>query len=238
MAQITYKENHILATICARGGSKGVKNKNIRLLAGKPLIQYSLELVKQSQLIDEYIVSTDSEAIMDIVKKSGYEIRFKRPDELAGDKVSRIEPIRHAVKWVEHNLQKKFDIIIDFGVATPLKNVEDVDNSLKLLVDSGASNILSVTPCHRNPYFNMVEQIEGKVTKVKQLPQRINDRQSAPQVFDMNDAFNVWRYDVLFSDQPQFNANTKIFIMPRERSIDIDEEMDFTIAEALVKRGK
>lgn len=232
-----YKGNYILAVICARGGSKGVKNKNIRELSSKPLICYSLDILKESKYIDDYIISTDSDDIINEVEKYGFKIEFKRPHHLALDKVSRIEVIKHAFDWVENNKKKKFDVIVDIGVATPLKTAEDMDNCIELLVDYKANNILSVTPSQRNPYYNMVEVIDGVVKKVKNIGY-LKDRRDAPRVYEMNDGFNVWKNDTLFCKQPQFNDKTGIYIMPRERSIDIDEEIDFFIAEALLKRIK
>lgn len=228
----------VLATICARGGSKGVKNKNIRLLGEKPLIQYSLDLISGSRYIDDYVISTDSEEIIEVVKTLGFRIDFVRPSELAGDKVSRIDAIRHAVEWKEKKLKERFDIIIDFGVATPFKSVKDADGSLEMLIECKAENVFSVSPSARNPYYNMVEIIDDTVRTVKQLDEHITDRRDALKVFDMNDGFNVWMRDTLFTKSPQFNKNTKIFIMPRERSVDIDEEIDFAIAETLLKIKK
>ena len=230
-----YKGNSILAVICARGGSKGVKNKNIRKLNGKPLICYSLDLLKETKYIDDYIISTDSCDIINVVENYGFNIDFKRPDNLALDKVSRIDVIKHAVDWLSLK-QKKYDIIVDIGVATPLKTAEDMDNCIELLVGSASNNILSVAPSARNPYYNMVEERNGKVKKVKDIGQ-FKDRRDAPNVYDMNDGFNVWKYEILFSGSPQFNNKTSIYIMPRERSIDIDEEIDFIIAEAIMKEG-
>jgi len=230
-----YKGKLILATICARGGSKGVKNKNIRLLKNKPLIEYSLDIINQSSLIDGYIISTDSDEIIKVVGNLGYKIEFKRPSELASDKVSRIDAIKHAVLWKEKNDRRIFDIIVDLGVATPLKTKEDLNNAVKLCIDSNAANVFSVCPCARNPYFNMVEVIDGKVKLVKENLE-ITARQQAPIVYEMNDGFNVWSHDSLFSDNPQFKDSTKIYIMPRERSIDIDEEEDFRIAEMILNK--
>jgi len=232
-----YKGQTVLATICARGGSKGVKNKNIRLLCGKPLIIYSLNLIKESQYIDDYIISTDSDDIIDIVERYGIEIEFKRPKELAEDKVSRIDVIQHAVDWVQNKRKKKFDIVADLGVATPLKNVNDLDSSIELLVDSNANNVFSVTLCSRNPYYNMVEVVNGEVKKIKNTG-KLKDRRDAPKVYDMNDGLNIWKNEILFSHNHQFNENTKIYVMPRERSIDIDEEIDFLIAEAILNKKK
>ena len=228
-----YKGKKILVTICARGGSKGVKNKNIKELNGKPLICYSLDILNKSKLIDDYIISTDSEQIIKVVKDYGFKVNFKRPCELAKDKVSRIDVVRHAVRWIDENMNKKFDIIVDLGVATPLKNEDDLDNSIRLLVDNDYTNVFSVTPASRNPYYNMVEKINGKVCKVKDLSYKLTDRRDAPKVYNMNDGFNVWWSKTLFSKTPQFNEKTGMYVMPAERSVDIDEPIDFRIAEAI-----
>ena len=230
-----YKGKTILATICARGGSKGVKNKNIKLLNNKPLIEYSLELLKQSSLIDGYIISTESDKIIEVVKNLGYKIEFKRPIELAGDDVSRIDAIKHAVLSKEKTENTYYDIIVDLGVATPLKSVNDLDQVIKLCVDDNVENVFSVCPCAKNPYFNMVEVIDDQVKLVKETYE-ITARQKAPFVYEMNDGFNVWTHNSLFSENSQFNNSTKIYIMPRLRSIDIDEEEDFMIAELILNK--
>jgi CMP-N,N'-diacetyllegionaminic acid synthase len=228
-----YKNNKILVTICARGGSKGVKNKNIRELDGKPLISYTLDLVKKSSLIDEYVVSTDSEEIIDVVKEQGFIVHFKRPANLAGGKVPRLDVVRHAVHWIENLNSIKYDIIVDLGVATPLKSVDDIELAIKMLVDEKASNIISVTPSSRNPYYNMVEEINGKISIVKTPKTKLTDRRDAPKVYDMNDGVYVWWYNVLFSNNSKFNDRTRLYIMPPQRSVDIDTEFDFTLAKFL-----
>lgn len=231
-----YNGRSILVTVCARGSSKSIKDKNIRLLNNKPLIWHTLDVVKESKIIDDYIVSTDSNDIAKAVKDYGFEIYFKRPDYLAEDKVSRLEAIRHAVLWAEKKFTKRYDIIADLGVATPLKISEDLEKAIKLLVENMASNILSVTPSRRNPYYNMVEMVDGKVSLVKGLKYEITDRKDAPEVYDMNDGIYAWWRDVLFSDTPTFNDNTQLYIMPNSRSVDIDEEFDFYLAESLVDK--
>tara|TARA_B110000008_G_scaffold272322_1_gene304901 strand:- start:1604 stop:2311 length:708 start_codon:yes stop_codon:yes gene_type:complete len=230
-----YKGKTILATICARGGSKGVKNKNIKLLNNKPLIEYSLELLKQSSLIDGYIISTENDKIIEVVKNLGYKIEFKRPIELAGDDVSRIDAIKHAVLLKEQTENTCYDIIVDLGVATPLKNTNDLDQVIKLCIDNNVENVFSVCPCAKNPYFNMVEVIQDKVKLVKETYD-ITARQKAPSVYEMNDGFNIWTHTSLFSENSQFNNSTKIYIMPRLRSIDIDEEEDFLLAELILNK--
>ena len=176
-----YHGRSILATICARGGSKGVKNKNIRLLNKKPIICYTLDIINHSKFIDDYIISTDSDDIAKVVKDRGFDIYFKRPECLSGDKISRVDVIRHATLWAEEHFKKKYDIIMDLGVSTPLKISEDVENSIKLFALTKASNVISVTPSRRNPYYNMIEKVNGKISLVKKLTQRVTDRRDAPK---------------------------------------------------------
>lgn len=230
-----YKGKRILATICARGGSKGVKNKNIRLLDNIPLIAYSLNIIKNNTFIDDYVVSTDSEEIISVVKELGFQIEFKRPDELSGDNVGRIDAIQHAYSWKQERSNSPFDIIVDLGVATPLKSMDDLNNAIKLCIDSNAENVFSVCESIKNPYFNMVEVKNDKVKLVKESYE-ITSRQTAPVVYEMNDGFNVWTPESLFSDNPQFNPSTKMYVMPRERSVDIDEEEDFLIAKIIKEK--
>ena len=233
-----YNGKSILVTVCARGKSQGIKNKNIRLLDNKPLIYYTLDIIKESKIVDDYVISTDSNHIMQVVKDYGFDIYFKRPAYLAEDKISRLEAVKHAVLWVEENFKRKYDIIIDLGVATPLKISVDLENSVKLLVETKAANVLSVTPSRRNPYYNMIERVNGKVRLVKEPSHKITDRRDAPEIYDMNDGIYVWRRNILFSDARVFNTKTNIYIMPNARSIDIDEELDFSLAEFLINKNK
>jgi CMP-N,N'-diacetyllegionaminic acid synthase len=228
-----YKNNKILVTVCARGGSRGVKNKNIRLLNNKPLICHTLDILKKSPFIDAYVISSDSGQIIKVAQDYGCEVYFKRPKRLAQDKVGRIEAIRHAANWIENDRKEKYEIIADLGVATPLKTTKDFEGCVKLLIDKGASNVFSVSVAQRNPYYNMIEIKRNRVKIVKKISGEISDRRDAPLVYSLNDGVNVWRRRVLFSKQPFFTSTTKAYIMPRERSIDIDEEVDFKIAECL-----
>ena len=232
-----YKKNKILITVCARGGSKGVKNKNIELLNNKPIISYSLDIINTLDFIDDYVISTDSEEIINVVKKYGFKINFKRPKKLAQGKVSRIDVIKHAVEWMEKNNKIKYDIVIDLGVATPLKNSTDVKNAIDLFFKKKASNVISVTPSSRNPYYNMLEVINDKIKKVKTHKQKITDRRDAPKVYSMNDGIYIWKKEVLFSKSPLVNNNTSLYVMPAERSVDIDEEIDLLLAKALIEKS-
>jgi CMP-N,N'-diacetyllegionaminic acid synthase len=232
------RNKKVLATVCARGGSKAVKYKNIRKLNNKPLIMYSLDIINESKYIDDYIISTDSKRILEICKEGGYKVAFLRPAALATDKVPRVEVVKHAAKWKADNEGIIFDIIVDLGVATPFKNADDVDKAIELFIQKCVDRVTSVTKAIRNPYYNMLERKDNKIALSKNIDKYINDRRDAPCVYEMNDAINVRSYKSLFSESDYIeDSDIEVYVMPRLRSIDIDEEADFIIAEAIIKGG-
>ena len=230
-----YKNYKILCTICARGGSKGIPGKNKAIVAGRPLIAYTLEAAKECDYFDDIIVSTDDEEIMKIASDYGIPAPFKRPEHLSKDDTSKIDVIRHAVEWAENNWHEKYDIIIDLSVVSPLRTVEDIKNSIGLLINEKADNVFSVSPPYRNPYYNMIEIVDEKIKLVKAPPKKITGRQDAPVVYDMNDSINVWWKKILFEKDTTFNDNTKIYIMPRHRGIDIDEPFDLLVVSLILE---
>ncbi|MFA4955706.1 MAG: acylneuraminate cytidylyltransferase family protein [Candidatus Methanoperedens sp.] len=231
-----YKGSKILCIIPARGGSKGLPGKNIKMLLGKPLIAYSIEHARKSKYIDQIIVSTDNTEIADISKIFGADVPFLRPKELASDDSSTIDALLHAMEWMENKERFVFDILVLLHVTTPLRSVEDVDRCIELLVEKNADNVFSVTEAHRNPYFNMVEvHADGSTNLVKKG--FFATRQSAPQVFDMNSSIYVWWKDILKDKRSIFLKRSQIYIMPKERSVDIDDSIDFKIAEMLLKES-
>lgn len=232
-----YEGKKILATVCARSGSKGVKNKNIRLMNEKPMICYTLDLLRGNTIIDNYVISTDSENIIEIVKNYGFDVHFKRPNELAGDKISRVDVIKHAVSWMEENTDKQYDIILDLGVATPLKIYEDIKGAIEKFIDSNVDYLTTVTPSQRNPYYNMVEKTDGKIMIVKKLNKKITDRREAPAVYDLNDGAHIWFKKTLFSNN-DYKNNMDVYVMPKKRSVDVDEEIDFILAKTLIENFK
>jgi len=228
-------DNHkVVCIIPARGGSKGVPRKNIKLLAGKPLIAYTIEQALQSKYIDRTIVSTEDDEIADVTMQYGAEVPFMRPENLAGDQVTTVDVLLHAINWLEESELYSFDILVLLHTTAPLRAVADIDACIELLKDTNADNVFSVTEAHRNPYFNMVEIDEsGKVQLVKKGS--FSSRQSAPKAYDMNASIYVWWKDILKHEKKIFLPNSRIYIMPKERSVDIDDNFDFRIAEYLLK---
>ena len=229
-----YKGKSVFCVIPARAGSKGLPGKNIKNLNGKPLIAYTIEQAKNSKYIDRVIVSTESLDIAAISRKYGVDVPFMRPKKLASDKSSIFNVLLHAIKWMEEK-KYSFDILVLLHATAPLRTIEDIDNSIKLLVDKNADNVFSVTEAHRNPYFNMVE-VHGKMVRRVKESNCVN-RQSAPQVFDMNASIYVWWKDILKKKKSSFLRNSRIYVMPKERSIDIDDPIDFKIAEMLLRNA-
>jgi len=226
----------IVVTVCARGGSKGVPGKNIRLLAGKPLIVHTIEAAKTYRLIDRIIVSTDSPQIAEIARASGAEVPFIRPKEMATDDAPKLPVIQHAIRFIETEQDYHPDIIVDLDPTSPFRTEKDVEACIRIIRDEGADNVFSVTPPHRNPYFNMVEVVNGRVRLVKQMASIPASRQTAPPVFDVNGSIYAWKRDALMNNDRILLKNTRIYEMP-EWARDIDKEIDFQFAEYMIKEG-
>lgn len=229
---VMFDKHKIVCVIPARGGSKGLPRKNLKLLAGKPLIAYTIGQALQSQYIDRTIVSTDDREIADISRQHGAEVPFLRPADLAGDHVATIDVLLHAVQWLEEQEKYDFDILVLLHATTPLRSVNDINSCIKMLVETKADNVFSVTEAHRNPYFNMVEADEQGIATLAKKGD-FTTRQSAPKVYDMNASIYVWWKDVLKNEKKIFLKKSLIYIMPKERSIDIDDDFDFKVAEFL-----
>lgn len=226
-----------ICTICARGGSKGVKNKNIRGLNGKPLISYSILQAKESGLFECIAVSSDSEEILATAAKWGADHLIRRPGELATDQAAKLPVIRHCFMETELKTGMMFDVVVDLDVTSPLRMPEDIVQCVQLLEERGVSNIITGAPARRSPYFNLVELDElGFARLSKTTPIPVARRQDAPACYDMNASIYVWRREILMNSPSIFNHDTLLHVMPEERSIDIDSMLDFQIVEMLMAK--
>lgn len=226
-----------LCTICARGGSKGVKGKNIRPLVGKPLIAYSIEQAQRSGLFDAIAVSSDSALILDAARDTGVDYLISRPAELATDTAAKLPVIRHCVSEVERLSGRRFSTLVDLDATSPLRSDDDIRQAVALLENSDVGNVITGMPARRSPYFNLVEvDAAGVVMLSKPLQVGIVRRQDAPLCYDMNASIYVWQRDVLlFEGDSVFRGDTRLHVMPEERSIDIDSELDFRLVELLMR---
>ncbi|ANY66979.1 flagellar modification protein B [Paenibacillus sp. BIHB 4019] len=228
-----------LCTICARGGSKGVENKNIRDMHGKPLIAYSIEVAKRSGLFEYVAVSSDSEDILRTALQWGADFVINRPLEMALDTSAKIPAIQHCVLQVEAKLSVVFPTIVDLDATSPLRTVDDLIQAVQLFEQQDASNLITGMPARRSPYFNLVEQNEkGFVALSKRLSKPVVRRQDAPKCFDMNASIYIWQREKLIHEPAVFYEDTLLYEMPEERSIDIDSPLDWTIVELLMDARK
>jgi len=225
----------IVGLIPARGGSKRIPKKNIRLLAGKPLIAYSIEAALKSKYINRVIVSTDDREISKISKKYGAEV-IKRPSELAKDDSLTVDAIKHAIKILKKN--KYFpDIIVLLQPTSPLRNTEDIEKSVELFLNNECKSVISVCEYKESPYWSLTIE-ENYAKPVFGWDYFFKRSQDLPKIYTLNGAIFITTVKNLFKYNGFFNDKIIIYIMPADRSIDIDEEIDFKFAELLLKKGK
>lgn len=233
----------LLITICARGGSKGIPGKNVKVLYGKPLIYYSIDIAKRFQQVvndTTIIVSSDSQEIIRVSEEYGIKTGYKRPGELASDSAGKVDAIQNALLWAESKMNCRFDYVLDLDVTSPLRNLQDLTEAYKI-IDSkpDALNLFSVSPSSRNPYFNMVEEKEnGFYNLVKTTGKIVVARQYVPLVYDMNASFYFFRRR--FFDLGMRSSVTErslVYVMPHI-CFDLDHPMDFEIMSFLMESGK
>lgn len=228
----------ILATICCRGGSKGVPGKNIKLLNGKPLIAYTIEVAKKCRLVDDIIVSTDDERIAEVAKSLGAKVPFIRPAELASDAASKWPVFIHAVESYEQATGATVDYLVDIDVTVPLKTAEDIDGAIQVaLDDKEADVVITGYEPEKNPYFNMMEVgTDGYASIVKKAEKPIVRRQDAPLIYGLSGAAFVVKKDALYRCEHWSTAQCKVHPIPRERAVDIDTPIDFEIIKFLISQ--
>jgi CMP-N,N'-diacetyllegionaminic acid synthase len=228
----------ILCTICARAGSKGVQNKNLKVIAGLPLIAHSIKQALESGLFSGVAVSSDSEEILQVAQKYGAQHLIHRPVVMATDEAPKLPAIQHCVSEVEKLTQKKFDLIVDLDCTSPLRNVDDIDQCIRQLSSSAqATNLITGFPSRRSPYFNMVVTDSQGYARLAIKPESaIVRRQDAPQCYDMNASIYVWRREALFNLEKVISDRTLFYEMPEERSIDIDSPLDFEFVKFMMEK--
>lgn len=231
---------NILLTIAARGGSKGVKNKNIRNLRGKPLIAHSIEQAKRWGKAKAVVVSTDSDEIAGVARQYGADVPFARPAELATDTANKIEVLRHALVESEKHYGMKFDAVLDLDATAPIRTIEDIDNIVRLFEERKPDCAFSVVKSRKNPYFNMVEtEPDGTVSVCKKVTAHPDRRQDAPSVYSMNTSLYVYKRDFLVDEGNKlpYDKKTIVYEMPEISAVDIDSELDLKYIEFLVNEG-
>lgn len=220
----------ILAIIPARGGSKGVPRKNIRDLAGKPLIAWTIDEAKKSRYIDRLILSSEDDEIIEVAKEYGCEVPFKRPLELAQDDTPGIDPVLHAIEQCPG-----YDYVVLLQPTSPLRTVEDIDGCIEKLLVSEADFCVSVSEPDKSPYWMYTLENDKMVSL---LPQEglVLRRQELPKVYSLNGAVYVGEIQQVIIQKGFITDNTIAYSMDNVSSIDIDSELDFTMCEVLINK--
>lgn len=223
-----------IAFIFARGGSKGLPNKNIIDFHGKPLIAWAIEAAKAVNLIQEVYVSTDSNEIADIALQYGAKVPFIRPTELAADDSPEILSWRHAITYLRDVAHVDFDTFISIPVTAPLRSANDIENCISKYADGGYDLVLGVSESKQSPYFNMVHLSEdGLATICMPSGDGFSRRQDVPKVYDITTVSYVTSVDYVLGVEKLMSGIVGGVIIPYERSIDIDDIYDLKLAEII-----
>ena len=228
---------NLLFTVCGRGGSKGVKNKNIRPFLGMPLFKYTLAAIKvfkehYSEFNCFTVVSTDSQEFKDLLREMQGDIFLvNRAENLAEDTTPKMYVISDALLKSEEYFGIKFDAVVDLDITSPIRTPEDIYQCIEKLKDE-IEVVFSVTHARRNPYFNMVCRKDDKIQKV--LDSNFTARQQAPQMYDMNASIYAYAREALLRQiKTPLNLRCDIVEMPDTGIVDIDNEGDFELMELL-----
>lgn len=231
-----YKNKKILAIIPARGGSKRLPRKNIKKLAGKPLISYSIEHAKASRYISRFLVSTDDKKIKQVAQKWQSEV-MDRPAHLAKDKTSTEDVVLHVLDKLRKKENYRPDIVLCLPPTSPLRKPEDIDNAINLFIkEKEAQSLVSITEFEHSPVWSF------KLREDKYLEQSFTNytfqqrTQDLPEMYRPNGSIFISRPSILSEHKTFYTANIIAYKMPRERSVDIDNKIDFVWAEFLINQ--
>ena len=223
----------VLAIIPARGGSKGIPRKNIKLLAGKPLISWTIKEAKKSIYIDKLIITTDSEEIAKIGKVEGADSPFLRPAELSRDNSTGTNVILHTLKWFDKK-DVAYDYFIYIQPTSPFRNVIHIDEALNLIVSNDKSDsLVSVSIPSKHPYWMKKINKNGFLEDFTETDKLYNNRQELPDIFAVNGAIYISKWEIFIKEHSFFNRKCLPFIMDSHSSIDLDTMDDWKYAEYL-----
>lgn len=231
--------NRIVACIFARGGSKGLPGKNIKQLAGKPLVAWSIKHARAVPRIRRVIVSTDSEEIAEVARAHGAEVPFMRPAELAQDNSPEWLAWRHALEFLQQDEGSLPEAMVSLPTTSPLRDPEDIEHCLDAFERDQPDMVITVTEARRSPYFNMVTVDDAGLAKLVIAPETgITRRQDAPLVYDITTVAYVARPEFVLARQGLFEGRVSAVQIPPERALDIDTPLDFRVAECLMNKWK
>lgn len=223
----------MLAIIPARGGSKGLPGKNIKELAGQPLISYAIETAKKSKYITRIIISTDDYEIAKIARQYDGEVPFMRPKELATDTAKAIDTYLYTIDELNKNSSELIEEFIVLQPTSPLRSTGDIDGAIEMFKKNRADSVISVVEAEHPPNWYKKITTEGKLKNYFEINNNLN-RQEYEKTYIPNGAIFIFRYSILKEKKSYYTDNTYPYIMTRENSIDIDDLLDFKLAETLI----
>ncbi|WP_404405194.1 cytidylyltransferase domain-containing protein [Jeotgalibacillus malaysiensis] len=222
-----------IAIIPARSGSKGLKHKNIKLLNEKPLIAYTIEAALKSNVFDEVMVTTDSSEYAEIAKQYGAKVPYLRNEELSSDQASSWDVVRDVLSYYKKNDQY-FNTLCLLQPTSPLRDYNDIINAYQLMEERNADSVVSVCETEHSPLWSNTLPEDLSLRSFLNDDLLGNQRQALPVYYRLNGAIYIAEYDLIVNEKNIFKANSYAFIMSKRKSIDIDESLDFKIAEMLL----
>ncbi len=227
----------ITCLICARGGSKGIKNKNIKNFHGKRLIEWTFKIAKDVNKFSNIILSTDSKKIAFIGRKNNIDVPFLRPKSLAKDSSKEINVWKHALRYLK-KMNKFPDILVVLPVTSPLRKKKHIYQAIKKFEQIKSDALITISEPERNPYFNMVRLNKNNYAQIVNNRKHFTRRQDAPKVYSMTTICFVLKPSFVLRTNNIFNGKVSTVLFHKKYSVDIDDSYDFEIAETLFKKQK
>lgn len=225
---------NIVALICARGDSKGIKNKNLLKIGKKSLLRISIEQAKKIKSIKKIFVSTDSKKIAKEAIKYGAIVPFIRPKNLAKDTTPEILVWRHAISFLNEKLKINPDYIVSLPTTSPLRKLSDINACIKKSITSNLDVLFTATESSRNPFFNMIKKQNKKISTVcNKSSKKYTRRQDAPTCYDLCTVCYVFKPKFILKNKDLYSGNVDFFEVSKKSSIDIDTRFDYKLAKLL-----
>lgn len=233
------KKPRVLGLTLARGGSKSVPRKNIKLIQGHPLISYTIAEARKSKFISRYIISTDDEEIASVARQYGAEVPFIRPEEFSTDTASSVGAMKHAVAWVEEQEGEKYDYVIELMCTNPLKTVEDIDSVIDKLLATGADSVIAVHKLEDHHPIRIKKIVDDKIVDFC-LPEIPESRRQdlKPDAYIRSGSIYALKRDYLMVEGRRYGSeNSRPYILDPKKAVNVDTELDFLVAEKILSEA-
>lgn len=227
------RSNHVLALITARGGSKGLPGKNVLFAAGKPLVAWTVEAALSAECVDRVVLSSDDDEIMAAARAAGCEVPFRRPVHLASDVATSIDVVLHALDQLQG-----YEYVVLLQPTSPLRTAADIDAAFELMLERAAPSCVSVCEADQSPYWMYRMTDDKRLQRLLPEIDGITRRQDLPPIYVLNGAIYISRIDWLRVNRSLVGSETVAYLMPKERSLDIDSAEDFDVFKSKIEGVK